>query len=143
MFENFAKFIAENYRGVRKIVEVGVGHRINVAIDLKTQLPNAEIVVTDNDESWIRSHRASNVKRVVDDVVRPRLAVYEGAGLVYSLHPPAELVPSLIGLARRVGADLLVVPVTDEQEMFHVGGWRRVTRLGRTLGWLLPCEMES
>ena len=137
MFESFADYVAENYSHVGKIVEVGVGHRVDVAIRLKTRLPNAEVVVTDNDESWVRAHRTPKVRAVVDDVSNPKLALYEGAELIYSLHPPVELVPSLVSLARLVGADLLVVPVTDEQEVFHDSQWRRVTRQGRTLGWLL------
>ncbi len=137
MFESFSDYIADNYSHTRKIVEVGVGHRIDVAIQVKTRLPNAEVVVTDNDELWVRAHRTPKVKAVVDDVSNPRLALYEGAGLIYSLHPPVELVPNLVGLANLLGADLLVVPVTDEQEVFHSSQWRRVTRQGRTLGWLL------
>ena len=137
MFESFCDYVAENFSHVGKIVEVGVGHRIDVAIRLKTRLPNAEVVVTDNDESWVRAHRTPKVRAVVDDVSNPKLALYEGAELIYSLHPPVELVPSLVSLARLVAADLLVVPVTDEQEVFHDSQWRRVTRQGRTLGWLL------
>ncbi len=138
MFKDFAKFVAENYAGAGKIVEVGVGHRIDIAIDVKTRLPNTEVVVTDEDESRIRNHRIPNVKAVIDDIVNPRLAVYAGAGLVYSIRPPVELVPSLVSLSRRVGADLFVVPVMDEQEVFQTHGWRKVTKMGRTIGWLLP-----
>jgi uncharacterized protein len=137
MFESFSDYVAEHYSHSRKIVEVGVGHRIEVAIQVKTRLPNAAVVVTDNDESWVRAHRTREVKAVVDDVSNPKLALYEGAELIYSLHPPLELVPSLTSLANLVGADLLVVPVTDEQEVFHGSLWIRVTRQGRTLGWLL------
>lgn len=137
MFEDFSKFVAENYPDAKKIVEIGAGHRIDVAVDVKTRLPNTEVVVTDKDESWIRKHRTRKVKAVVDDVTNPKLPVYEGAGLVYSLQPPVELIPSLMSLSHRVGADLLVVPVMDEQEVFQGGGWRRVTRMGRTIGWLL------
>ena len=140
MFEEFAKFVAENYGSARKIVEVGVGHRIDVAIAVKMRLPHTEVVVTDRDESRIRTHRTRKVKAVVDDVVTPRIIVYEGAGLVYSIQPPVELIPSLVSLARRVGADLLVVPVMDEQEAFHGDAWSRVTREGRTVGWLLPAR---
>ncbi len=138
MFEPLEKYIEENYAGTRKIVEVGVGHRIDVAIGVKLRLPEVEVIVTDKDDAWVRSRRTPKVRAVVDDVMHPRLSIYEGAGLIYSLHPPIELVPSLVSLARRVGTDLMVVPITDEQEAFQVGGWRRETRLGRTVGWLLP-----
>jgi uncharacterized protein len=137
MFESFSDYIAENYSQTRKIVEVGVGHRIDVAIQVKTRLPNAEVVVTDINDSWVRAHRTPKVKAVVDDVSNPKLALYAGAELIYSLHPPVELVQSLVSLANLVGADLLLVPVTDEQEVFQSSQWRRVTKQGRTLGWLL------
>jgi uncharacterized protein len=138
MFEDFAEFVAENYSSAKKIVEVGVGHRIDVAIDVKNRLPNTEVVVTDQEESWIRNHRLLKVKAVIDDIVNPRLAVYAGAGLVYSIQPPVELVPSLVSLSSRIRADLFVVPIMDEQEAFQTHGWRKVTKMGRTVGWLLP-----
>ncbi len=137
MFESFTEFVAEKYSSTRKIVEVGVGHRIDVAVQVKTRLPDAEVVVTDKDESWVRAHRTPKVKAVVDDVFRPKLALYEGAGLIYSLHPPVELLAALESLVGRVGADLLVVPVSDEQEVFHGGRWRKIAKEGRTLAWLL------
>ncbi len=143
MFESFSEFVAEKYSHIRKIVEVGVGHRIDVAVQVKTRLPNAEVIVTDKDESWVRAHRTPKVKAVVDDVSRPRLNLYEGAELIYSLHPPVELLPGLESLAGRVGADLLVVPVSDEQEVFHGSRWRRITKNGRTLGWLLQSSKLS
>ena len=138
MFEDFVSFIANNYAAAKKIVEIGVGHRIDVAVAVKARLPGAEIVVTDKDESWIRTRSARGVRMVVDDVASPRLAVYAGSGLVYSLHPPVELIQSLVILAGKVGADLLVLPVMDEQEAFHGAAWKRVTDRGRTVGWLLP-----
>ncbi len=143
MFESFSEFVAEKYSHTRKIVEVGVGHRIDVAVQVKTLLPDAEVIVTDKDESWVRAHRMPKVKAVVDDVSRPRLNLYEGAELIYSLHPPVELLPGLESLAGRVGADLLVVPVSDEQEVFHGSRWRRITKNGRTLGWLLQSSKLS
>lgn len=143
MFEEFAKFIAENYPDAKKIVEVGVGHRIDVAVQVKTWLPNSEVVVTDKDESWVRTHRTPKVKAVVDDIIHPKLGVYQGSELVYSLHPPIEIVSSLASLAGRVGADLLVAPVMDEQEAFQSNHWRRITRRGRTIGWLLPKKVTD
>src|SRR3989442_15403680 len=99
MFESFSDYVAENYSHTRKIVEVGVGHRMDVAIQVKTRLPNAEVVVTDNEESWVRAHRTPTVKAVDNAVSNANLAVSEGAELVYSRHPPVELVPSLVSMA--------------------------------------------
>src|SRR5437867_13419212 len=106
MFESFSEYVAENYSHTRKIVEVGVGHRIDVAIQVKTRLPDAEVVVTDNDESWVRAHRTPKVKAVVDDVSNPKLALYEGAELFYTLHPPVELVLCMVSLEYRNCVDV-------------------------------------
>ena len=137
MFEGLVRFIRENYRSARKIVEVGVGHRIDVALMVKLSLPEAEVIVTDKDEKWVRSRKTRRVRAVADDVMFPNLPIYEGAGLIYSLHPPLEVVPALESLAGKVGADLIVVPVSDEREAFHRGNWKRVVVDGRIVGWLL------
>jgi hypothetical protein len=42
----------------------------------------------------------------------------------------------MVDLAGKIGADLLVVPRSDEQEMFRDDEWRKLVRNGRTLGWL-------
>lgn len=137
MFEGLVSFVKENYRSTRKIVEVGVGHRIDVALMVKLSLPETEVIVTDKDESWVRSRKTKRVRAVADDVMFPSLPIYEGAGLIYSLHPPLEVVPALESLAEKVGADLIVVPISDEQEAFHRGNWKRVVVEGRVVGWLL------
>ncbi len=137
MSEQVEYYIKENYGSARKIVEVGVGHRIDVAIGVKMLIPDAEVIVTDKDESWVRTRRTPRVRAVADDIMFPSIPIYEGAGLIYSLHPPLEMVPALERLAEQVGADLLVVPISDEQEAFQGGGWRKVVRKGRTVGWLL------
>jgi len=138
MFEQLGKYIKDNYSDAGKIVEVGIGHRIDIAIEVKMHLPQAEVIVTDKDENWIRSRRTPKVRAIVDDVRFPSLPLYKGAGLIYSLQPPVELVPALVSLAEKTGADLLVAPVSDEQEAFQEKGWRKVSRQGRIVGWLLP-----
>ena len=138
MFEQLGKYIKDNYSKAGKIVEVGIGHRIDIAIEVKMHLPQAEVIVTDKDENWIRSRRTPKVRAIVDDVRFPSLPLYKGAGLIYSLQPPVELVPALVSLAEKTGADLLVAPVSDEQEAFQEKGWRKVSRQGRIVGWSLP-----
>ncbi len=140
MFEQLVRYIKENYASARKIVEVGVGHRIDIAISVKMLLPHVEVVITDKDEKWVRTRKTPRVRAVADDILFPTVPVYEGASLIYSLHPPVELVPALERLAGRVGADLLVAPVSDEQEALWRGNWRRLVKDGRTLGWLLPAR---
>ena len=135
MFDELVDYIRENYSRSGKIVEVGVGHRIDVADRIKRSIPLAEVVVTDKDEAWVRLHGSGRVKAVADDVMFPQNVVYQGASLIYSVHPPVELVRAMIEVARKVGADLLVAPRLDEQEQFHDEDWERIVRGGRTVGW--------
>ena len=90
----------------------------------------------DNDDASVRLHLTSPVRAVADDVMSPQMPIYKDATLVYSIHPPLEIVGPMVELAGRVGADLLVVPRSDEQEMFHHADWQKLVRNGRTVGWL-------
>jgi len=72
----------------------------------------------------------------------PQTWIYENASLVYSIHPPFEILEPMAALAGRIGADLLVVPRSDEQETFQ-DGWRKLVRSGRTLGWLRTFRKEQ
>ena len=136
MFDELVEYVRENYSRASKIVELGVGSRIDVAEKIKKYLPMAEVLVTDKDESWVRQHMTSRIRAVADDVRFPQTPVYQHASLLYSIHPPFEIVEPMVLLARRIGADLLVVPRSDEQESFHQSEWEKLVRNGRSLGWL-------
>lgn len=110
-FKAIAGYIAENYPYAKKIVEVGVGKIPDVAIEIQRLLPNCEVIVTDVLEPPELSGR---VKFLRDDITEPNLSVYEGAVLIYSVRPPPELQPYLRGVARKVGADLLIKSLTGE-----------------------------
>lgn len=134
--EAIIHFVKENYN--RKIVEVGVGQRLNIAEKLKETMPATEILVTDTQESLIRGYDGSNVRAVVDNVFAPSVQVYEGASLIYALNPPVEMMPALERLAGTVGADLLIRPMSDEQDFFYGNTkWTRVMDHGLPVGWLL------
>ena len=105
-----ARYIAENYP-TAKIVEVGVGHMPDVAVELKRLSPSSEIVVTDVREP---AELPRSITFVRDDVTKPNLRVYRGAALIYAIRPPPELQPYLFKLARKVGAKLLVKPLAGE-----------------------------
>jgi len=137
LFEQLVDWIKQNYSDARKIVEVGVGHRIDVAERISEALPRAEVLVTDKDESWVRSRKHGRIRAVADDVMFPSLNLYRGASLVYSLHPPGEMLPDLEKLASKVGADLLVVPISDERQVLAQDRWRELVVRGRIIGWLL------
>jgi uncharacterized UPF0146 family protein len=136
LFEQLVDWIKQNYSDAKKIIEVGVGHRIDVAERISEALPHAEILVTDKDESWVRSRKPGRIRAVADDVLLPNLNVYRGASLVYSLNPPGEIVPALEKLVDRVGADLLVVPISDEQHELRGDKWQELVVRGRIIGWL-------
>jgi len=67
----------------------------------------------------------------------PSLKLYQGASLVYSLHPPGEILPGLEKLANGIGADLLIVPISDERHDLQQDKWRELVVHGRIVGWLL------
>src|SRR5947199_10788599 len=90
----------------------------------------------DNDDASVRLHLTSPVRAVADDVMSPQMPIYKDATLVYSIHPPLEIVGPMVELAGRVGADLLVVPRSDEQELFHHADWQKLFRNGSTVGGL-------
>ena len=135
MFDELVAFVRGNYSRARKIIEVGAGSRIEIAERIKESLPLAEVLVTDKDASSIRSHRTKHLRAVADDVMFPHTQIYQGASLIYSIHPPVEIIPAMMELATAVKADLLVVPRSDEQEAFERERWEKITWSGRTLGW--------
>src|SRR2546427_12205341 len=142
MVDDIVDYVREKYSRASKIVELGVGSRIDGAERIKKQIPLAEVLVTDKDQACVRKHMTSQVRAVADDVMFPQTRIYENASLVYSIHPPFEVVAPMVVLAGSVGADLLVVPRSDEQEMFQ-DGWRKLVRNGRTLGWLRTFRKEQ
>jgi len=110
---------------------------MDVAERISEALPRAEILVTDKDESWVRSRKSGRIRAIADDVMFPSLKLYQGASLVYSLHPPGEILPGLEKLANGVGADLLIVPISDERHDLPQDKWRELVVHGRIVGWLL------
>src|SRR6267378_7443870 len=124
MFDDLVEYVRENYSRASKIIEVGVGSRIDVAEKIKKALPLAEVLVTDKDEAWVRQHMTSQIRAVADDVRFPQTPIYQNASLVYSIHPPFEILAPMAELAGSIGADLLVVPRSEEQEMFDHDEWQ-------------------
>jgi uncharacterized UPF0146 family protein len=137
LFEQIVDWIKQNYSDARKIIEIGVGHRIDVAEQISKALPRTEVLVTDTNESLVRSREIGRIRAVADDVMFPTLNLYEGASLIYSLHPPGEIVQALEKLANGIGADLLIVPISDERHDLPQDRWRELVVRGRILGWLL------
>lgn len=98
-----AEFISKNYSG--KVVEVGAGFIADVASRLKP----LEVVATDT-----CSYRVGGIQIENDDVFSPKIELYTGASLLYSIRPPLELQLAMGILALKIGADVLIRPLGDE-----------------------------
>ncbi len=104
---DLAEYIRKNYAG--RVVEVGAGYVPDVAMSLMQGSQALRVVVTDNEE---RSLGSLSVEK--DDIFSPRLDLYQGASLLYSVRPPLELQLAMGTLARQIGADVLIRPLADE-----------------------------
>ncbi|WP_456475525.1 UPF0146 family protein [Candidatus Pyrohabitans sp.] len=102
-FRFLAEFLKKNYSGAAKVVEVGVGSERGVLNELKSSIKGEVFGVDVKGKGVIK-----------DDVFSPNLEVYLGAELIYSLRPPPELYPALLSLAEKVGADLIIRPMSTD-----------------------------
>jgi uncharacterized UPF0146 family protein len=104
-YEDFAEYILKNYS--KKVVEVGVGGRPEVALLLKDKI---EVVATD-----IIDQEYAGVRFFRDDIFDPNIGIYENASLIYSIRPPIDLQEAMARIAKEVGADLLIRPFGNEK----------------------------
>jgi uncharacterized UPF0146 family protein len=128
--DDLAEFIAENYRG--RVVEVGVGYFADVALGLQAR--GLDVVLTDKEERLLGSLRVEK-----DDIFSPRLELYRGASLLYSIRPPLELQLAMGLLAAKVGADVLVRPLMDEVTELQ-GFARRLVNYGEARFYLFSAR---
>jgi len=98
------EFISKKYSG--KIVEIGIGRYQDVARELIKLGFN--VVVTD-----VRRIQ-SDLKIIIDDVCNPRFEIYRGASLLYSIRPPYEIQRCILSLAKKIGSDVIIVPLKNE-----------------------------
>jgi uncharacterized protein len=124
--DDLAQFIAENYSG--RVVEVGVGHFPEVALSLQAR--GLDVLLTDKEERFLGGLRVEK-----DDIFSPRLELYRGASLLYSIRPPLELQLAMGLLAAKVGADVLVRPLMDEVAQLK-GFARRLVNRGEARFYL-------
>lgn len=106
MWQDFADYILSQAEGKDvKIAEIGVG-KFTMISDMLGEKENITLIRTDispADESVIR-----------DDITNPNLDLYEGIDIIYSIRPPSELQPYLVDLALKVGSQLIIKPLTNE-----------------------------
>lgn len=103
--EDLAAYIAQNYSG--RVVEVGVGYVADVALLLAAR--GLQVILTDKEERLL-----AGMKVEKDDIFSPRLELYQGASLLYSLRPPLEMELAMGLVAAKIGADVLIRPLMDE-----------------------------
>ncbi|MEE8167331.1 MAG: UPF0146 family protein [Candidatus Hydrothermarchaeales archaeon] len=101
-FKDFAGYIIKKYKGT-KIVEIGMGSDSRVFQEL--EMKGMRAIATD-----IEPRKGA----VRDDVTKPDMRIYEGAGLIYALRPPPELYVFIEDIARSVGADLIIKPLSTD-----------------------------
>ncbi len=131
--EDLAEFIGQNYSG--RIVEVGAGHVPAVALRLMAL--GLEVVLTDREERLL-----GNLKVEKDDIFAPRMELYRGASLLYSIRPPLELQIAMGEVALRVGADILVRPLQDEVAELP-GFVRRLVNAGEARFYLFRAKAKD
>lgn len=95
-----ADFIAQRYK---KVAEIGIGNNVAIAELLKSK--GISVIATD-----VRKVKTS-VEFYIDDVLNPRLEVYKGVELIYSIRPPPELFPAIRRLSKLVCADCIIKPL--------------------------------
>ncbi|MFB6069105.1 MAG: UPF0146 family protein [Halobacterium sp.] len=121
--------VADVLAGFDRLVEVGVGRRVDVASALAER--GCAVTATDVYEREV----PDGVAFVVDDVTDPDRGVYEGADAVYALNCPPELHRALVDVADAVdaacafttlGGDQPAVPVdrrTVANDTLYVARW--------------------
>lgn len=106
MWQDFADYILNETKNRNvKIAEVGVGKFSQIA-DILQSRDNITLVKTD-----ILPADATVIR---DDITNPNLDIYRDVDIIYSIRPPSELQPYLVRLAEKVGSQLIIKPLTNE-----------------------------
>jgi len=97
---SLAEYIALRYR---RVAEIGIGNYTAVAEYLASR--GVKVIATD-----IRDVK-TNVDFFIDDIRDPKIELYRGVELVYSIRPPPELFSFIKQLANRIEADCIIKPL--------------------------------
>ena len=101
--DGLIEYLGCNYK---KVVEIGIGRYPRVALALLGR--GLQVAATDIQPQFV------GLPVTFDDIRSPRLDLYEGAQVIYAVHPPPELLPFLKVLARKLAVDLVVKPLAGE-----------------------------
>ena len=88
-----------------KIVEIGAGKFQTISKNL-SENENIDIVMTDIDPA--------NENIIKDDVFNPNMSIYNGADILFSIRPPAELQEAIMKIRDEVNATLIIKPLFNE-----------------------------
>ena len=88
-----------------KIVEIGAGKFQTISKNL-SENENIDIVMTDIDPA--------NENIIKDDVFNPNMSIYNGADILFSIRPPAELQEAIMKIRDNVNATLIIKPLFNE-----------------------------
>ena len=126
-YEELAFFIFKNFHSLKKVIELGVGFSPQVAIRLSQLIPEAEIIVVDKNAETLKGLDRFGLKAVRDDIFNPKLEIYRSADLLYSIHPPLELIEPMKKLAEKVKAPLLIKPLSEDAYLYGFERWKKIT----------------
>lgn len=122
--EEIATYISQAYFYAKKIIELGIGFSPWVALNLRKLLPHTEIVVVDKNPEALKALRGYGLTLVRDDIFNPKLEYYFKSDLLYSIHPPLELIEPMKRLAELIKAPLTVKPLSEDSYLYGFHNWK-------------------
>ena len=106
MWQDFGDYILNEIGDKQvKIAEIGVGNFDRIS-NILSQKDNVTLIKTD-----IIPKDSSVIK---DDITNPNLELYKDVDIIYSIRPTSELQPYIINLAEKIGSQLIIKPLTNE-----------------------------
>lgn len=106
MWQDFKDYILEQTgEKPMKIAEIGVG-KFSMIADELAKRENITIIKTDINPA--------DPSVIMDDITDPNMELYEGTDIIYSIRPPSELQPYIANLAQKIGSQLIIKPLTNE-----------------------------
>ena len=126
-FKEIAELIANLYPNAEKIVEIGVGSAPWTLLNLRKLLPKTILLAVDVDQDSIMKLRELGLNAEIDDILNPRIELYQKSNLIYSIRPPIELINPMSKVAERVGADILIFPLSEDSYLYEFKSpWSKV-----------------
>ena len=126
-FKEIAELIANLYPDAEKIVEIGVGSAPWTLLNLRKLLPKTILLAVDVDQDSIMKLRELGLNAEIDDILNPRIELYQKSNLIYSIRPPMELINPMSKVAEKVGADILIFPLSEDSYLYEFKSpWSKV-----------------